>query len=173
MSTEFTDLTALETAAAPKTKKRTARARKKATPVVVPAPTPAPEGPTVRDRSLTHYAVAGVATMSAMSAGLNGYSHAQHATVVWAGWGLGILIPVIILLLGKVAGTLHKRGYRERSYVTAGSGLGLLVLSVWHCAESIALLTGSPLLLALPMAVAIDVGFVCCELAILADETKE
>jgi hypothetical protein len=43
------------------------------------------------------------------------------------------------------------------------------LLSVWHCATSISLLTGSPLLLALPMAVAIDVGFVCCEVAALVE----
>jgi hypothetical protein len=36
--------------------------------------------------------------------------NAQHATVAWAGWGMGLTIPAIILLLGKVAGLLWKRG---------------------------------------------------------------
>jgi hypothetical protein len=163
METKFTDRTALETVAPAKPKSR--RTRKKASPL----PSPAPIAPTARDRSLYRYATTGVAGMSVLSALLNGYSHSQHATVAWAGWGLGLAVPAIILVLGKVAGILHGRGRPQLAYTTAGSGLGLLALSVWHCSESIALLTGSPLLLALPMAVAIDVGFVCCELAIIAD----
>lgn len=128
-------------------------------------PAPPPAG----DR-MGVYATAGVAVMSVLSAGLNGYAHAQHATVVWAGWGLGIAIPVIILLLGKVGGCLFHRGRKTLAYATGAAGVGLLVLSVWHCTTSISLLTGSPLLLAAPMALAIDLGFVCCELALLEDK---
>jgi hypothetical protein len=108
--------------------------------------------------------------MSALSAGLNGYANAQHAPYAWAGWLVGIAIPAIILVLGKVAGLCWRRGNRPLAYATAGAGVGLLGLSVWHCASSIALLTGSPLFLALPMAVAIDAGFVACEIAALEAE---
>ncbi len=118
---------------------------------------------------LARYANTGVIVMAALSALLNGYANAQHATIGWAGWGMGLVIPAIILILGKVAALLHKRGQTRLAYVTAGVGIGLLALSVWHCSLSIAALTGSPLLLAAPMAVAIDCGFVCCEVAALID----
>jgi hypothetical protein len=107
--------------------------------------------------------------MAVLSAALNGYANSLEASIPWAGWGMGLTIPAIILLLGKVAGLLWKRGQHRLAYLTGGTGTGLLLLSVWHCATSISLLTGSPLLLALPMAVAIDVGFVCCEVAALVE----
>ena len=78
-------------------------------------------------------------------------------------------VPVIILLLGKVAGLLYKRGQKRAALATASAGIGLLALSVWHVSLSIAALTGSPIMLAMPMAVAIDCGFVCCEVAALLD----
>lgn len=115
------------------------------------------------------YANAGVGVMAILSALLNGYANATHAEVAWAGWGMGLVIPVIILILGKVASLLWKRGELRAAKITAGVGIGLLVLSVWHCAVSIAALTGSPLILALPMAVAIDCGFVACEWAAIQD----
>lgn len=115
------------------------------------------------------YAMSGVVIMAVLSALLNGYANAEHATVAWAGWGMGLVIPAIILILGKVASLLYKRRQKRAAHVTGGVGIGLLALSVWHCANSIAALTGSPLLLALPMAVAIDCGFVCCEIAALLD----
>jgi hypothetical protein len=144
--------------------KRVRKPRAKKPPVVQPVP---------RVDHLWQYATAGVAVNALLSALLNGYANAQHATVAWAGWAMGISIPVIILLLGKVAGLLYHRGYQPLSVVTAGSGVGLLVLSVWHCATSISLLTGGSLFLAVPMAVAIDVGFVACELAALYGEERK
>lgn len=122
----------------------------------------------VKADNLQTYAVTGVAIMAALSALLNGYANAQHAEVRWAGWGMGLVVPAIILILGKVAGLLYKRGERRLAYLTAAVGIGLLALSVWHCSLSIAALTGSPIILAAPMAVAIDCGFVCCEIAALA-----
>ncbi len=119
--------------------------------------------------NLRHYANAGVIIMAALSALLNGYANATHATVAWAGWCMGIVIPIIILILGKVAALLFKRGKVSNAKATGAVGVGLLALSVWHCSLSIAALTGSPILLALPMAVAIDAGFVACEFAALQD----
>jgi hypothetical protein len=52
------------------------------------------------------------------------------------------------------------------------SGAALLLLSVWHCSQSIALLTGSPVALALPMAVAIDCGLVACEVALISEPRR-
>jgi hypothetical protein len=107
--------------------------------------------------------------MAVLSALLNGYANSQEATVYVAGWLMGLVIPAIVLTLGKVAGLLHKRQQRRLAYLTGGTGTGLLFLSVWHCATSISLLTGSPLLLSMPMAVAVDCGLVCCEIAALAE----
>jgi hypothetical protein len=117
------------------------------------------------DDHLFTYAYTGVAMMAVLSAGLNGYANSLHATVEFAGWAMGVVIPAIILILGKVAGILWKRRQNNLAYVTAGAGIGLLLLSVWHCACSIAMLTGCHIIAAVPMAVAIDVGFVACELA--------
>jgi len=127
--------------------------------------------PAAKPERSTLYAAAGVGIMSITSMGLNGYAFSLHATVPVAGWALGIIIPIFVLVLFKVAGdkfTLHK-GF---ALLTGATGSGVLLLSVWHCSESIALLTGSPLLLALPMAVACDIGLVCCEVALLLDTSK-
>jgi hypothetical protein len=118
---------------------------------------------------LRHWALGGVGLMVVLSALLNGYANAQHATVYLAGWMMGLVIPCIVLLIFKVAGLLYKRQRMRGSYTMFTIGTGLLFLSVWHCSTSIALLTGSPLLLSLPMAIAIDCGLVGCEIAALVD----
>jgi VIT1/CCC1 family predicted Fe2+/Mn2+ transporter len=46
-----------------------------------------------------------------------------------------------------------------------GVGVTVLALSVWHCTEAISLLTGSPLLLAVLLAIGIDCGMVGTEMA--------
>ncbi len=53
---------------------------------------------------------------------------------------------------------------------TASVGVGLLLLSVWHCASAVAALTGSPLILAVPFAVAVDAGLVALELALALED---
>lgn len=135
-------------------------------------PVPAPAKPAGSDR-LHAYAYTAVAVTAVLSALCNGYANSLQATIPWAGWAIGLAIPGIILLLAKVAGLLWKRGHRQLALVTGGTGVGLLLLSVWHCAVSISLLTtgetGWGLLLSLPMAVAIDAGLVCCEVAALVD----
>ncbi len=113
------------------------------------------------------WAYAGVALMAVMSMGLNGYTNAQHSPVGWAGWGMGLAIPAIILLVARVAGLKYKAGKQVAAKIGAGVIVSLLALSVWHCATSIATLTGSHIMLALPMAIAIDCGLVYCEWATL------
>lgn len=125
--------------------------------------------PTKAERQLTQkrWATVGVIMTAVLSAGLNGYANSLHASMAWAGWALGISVPLIVVTLGRVAtGANHK-------YVTLMavlSGLSLLGLSVWHCSESISLLTGSSVWLSLPMAIAIDCGLVSCETALMAEE---
>src|SRR5262249_48201962 len=46
-----------------------------------------------------------------------------------------------------------------------GTGCSVLALSVWHCTDALALLTGSPPFLAFLLAVGIDCGLVACEVA--------
>ena len=120
--------------------------------------------------SAKHWAVFGVALTGILSAGLNGYANSQHATIPWAGWLLGIAVPVLVLTLAKVAGERWRgQGKHDMAVATfaAASGAALLLLSVWHCATSIALLTGAPAILALPQAIAIDCGLVACEVALI------
>lgn len=52
---------------------------------------------------------------------------------------------------------------RRLSYAVASVATFTLTLSVWHCTEALSLLTGSPVFLALLLAVGIDCGMVCCE----------
>ena len=82
---------------------------------------------------------------------------------------MGLSVPVIVLTLGKVSGDKYKRGHRPEAAVTATAGVALLLLSVWHCATSIAGLTGSELHLAIPMALAVDLGLVGCEVSLLRE----
>lgn len=112
-------------------------------------------------------ALAGVGIMLTLSALLNGYANAKHSPVAWAGWGMGIVTPVIVLILAKVAGGKWRAGQQIMAHLAGWSGVGLLLLSVWHCAESITTITGSQFLLSVPMAVAIDIGLISCELAII------
>jgi len=127
------------------------------------------EGEPARDAAVVRWASFGVILTLALSAGLNGYANAQHATVAWAGWLMGLAVPVIVLTLAKVAGEKWRTGQRRVAWAAGASGGALLFLSVWHCANSIVLLTGPGLALAVPMAVAIDCGLVSMELALLTE----
>tara|TARA_Y100000034_G_scaffold54262_1_gene66534 strand:+ start:90 stop:512 length:423 start_codon:yes stop_codon:yes gene_type:complete len=118
---------------------------------------------------LKRWALTGVVLMAVLSALLNGYANAQHASVEWAGWGMGLVIPVVVLVIFKVAGLIYKRGHQRAAFGMGVIGCGLLFLSVWHCSTSIALLTGGGIELAIPMAIAIDCGLVGCECAALID----
>lgn len=122
---------------------------------------------------VTAWATFGVLFTLILSGLLNGYANAQHAPVAWAGWGMGLSVPVILLFLSKIAGEKYLKNQRGPAVLAGGSGLALLVLSVYHCAESVALLTGSGLGLAVPMALAIDCGLVACEVALITEKKSK
>lgn len=157
---------------APAAPPATAKAKRK--PKAKPAPRPAAAPKLAHagekaDPIVRRWATFGVGFMLALSAALNGYANAQHAPVAWAGWLMGLSVPVIVLTLAKVAGSKWLRGERRVGGFAGGSGAALLFLSVWHCSQSIAMLTGSGLLLAVPLAVAIDAGLVACEIALITE----
>ena len=119
--------------------------------------------PVRKGKALTRWAYAGVGLTLALSAGLNGMAFAEHAPAAWAGWGLGFLIPVMVLVFSRVAVLGWAEGYRRPAAVGAGATLLMVLLSVQHLAASISRLTGESMLSAGLMAVAIDVGLVVCE----------
>jgi hypothetical protein len=121
------------------------------------------------DADLRQTAALTVLICAAISGLLNAYAMYTHSPTPVLGIVLGCSIPVIVLRLGKVTGKLWKRGNRELAYFAGCSGVGLLLLSVYHCAEAVSILTGSSLLLSVPLAVAIDCGLVACELAAIAE----
>jgi hypothetical protein len=136
---------------------------------VKPKSPPKPKKQPVNDNTKS-YAKFGVIFMASLSAVLNGYSNSQHAPEPLFGWMMGFAVPIIVLVLSKIAGNKWKKGQRHMAYLSGGSGSLLLLLSVWHCAQSIAMLTGSDYLLSIPMAIAIDLGLVSCELALVTEE---
>ena len=122
--------------------------------------------------NLRRWSKSGIGLTLAMSALLNAYAYVTSlegptAMLVCAVVALGIAIPLLVLISSEVAGILWHRRQRHLAYATCATGAWLLALSVWHCACAVSTLTHSPIYLALPMAVAIDAGLVCCKLALL------
>jgi hypothetical protein len=115
------------------------------------------------------WAGAYIALTVTISMGLNAYANGLHAPseMLFAAWGMGAVIPLLVLILGRVAGLLYKQQAARTALAVASIGVGVLGLSVFHCCESISLLTGSHRLLATLLAIGIDCGFVACEVAIL------
>jgi hypothetical protein len=111
------------------------------------------------------WATAYVLLAAVMSMGLNALANGLHSPpdLKWAAWGMGALIPVLVLLLGKVAGLAWRRGQRPMAKVIGTIGTAVLLLSVFHGYQSICLLTGSHWLLSAALAVGIDLGMVGCE----------
>jgi len=122
------------------------------------------------DDGLHAWALSGVIVMAVLSSLLNGFANSQHAEIYWAAWAMGLVIPLIVFILGKVAGLLWKRGNAKLAYAVGGTGVCLLFLSVFHCSQSICLLTGSQWFLGLPLAIAIDCGLVTCEIAAIVED---
>jgi hypothetical protein len=113
------------------------------------------------------YCTAYIVLAGAMSCGLNALANGQHSVDGYKPFAylLGVTVPLLVLLLGKIGGLLWKRGKRLPAIAIGLIATVVLALSVVHCSESIALLTGSPLPLAVAMAVGIDAGMIACEVA--------
>ncbi len=58
------------------------------------------------------------------------------------------------------------------AFFVGGVACFVLLLSVWHCTEALAHLTGSPIFLAALLAIGIDFGMVACEVASIAGDGK-
>jgi hypothetical protein len=105
-----------------------------------------------------------------LSAGLNALAACRHsageglATQGAAGVVSGV-IPVLVWGLAQLAGWLVRSRQRRLAYAAGGVGVGMLLLSVLHVSEAIALLTGQHMVLAGLLAVGIDCGLVVSELA--------
>lgn len=114
---------------------------------------------------LRAWAYAGIGLTLGLSAWLNGLAFSGSAPWPVAGWGLGIMVPVLVLVFSRVAALLWGRGRRGLALVGGGAVLAVLGLSVQHLAASVAKLTGEGTATAFLLAVAVDVGLVVCELA--------
>lgn len=119
------------------------------------------------DGGLKAWAYGGAVGTLALSGWLNGMAFSLSAPEPAHGWVLGVAIPVGILTFSRVSALLWGRGRRRLAGAGGVACLSMLLLSVQHCAASIARLTGEPLALAALMALAIDAGLVVCELATL------
>jgi drug/metabolite transporter (DMT)-like permease len=122
--------------------------------------------------NLNRWATAYVALSAVMSMVLNAMANGHHAREgqVWMAYAMGALIPVLVLLLGRVAGLLHRRKKPRMSKCVGGIGVVLLLLSVFHCTESIGALTGSNWVLAAALAIGIDCGLVACEVVSVVED---
>ncbi len=158
MTAQLMPMTTLEAPAAPR--KRPGKGRSAPKAIERPAP--------VRRAAEEAWAHGYVWGAAAVSCGLNGLAFSSHAApgLAWAAWGLGIVVPAGVLALGRWAATLFRRGRKTLSAAVGAIAGALLLLSVWHCTESIAALTGSPLVLAGLMAIAVDAGMAACEVSV-------
>jgi hypothetical protein len=76
----------------------------------------------------------------------------------------GVVVPILILILFTVAGRFVHRSSPRKAAWPAFAGLGLLVLSLWHCTTSLTMF-GLPWMMALLFAIGIDAGIVSLELS--------
>jgi hypothetical protein len=60
------------------------------------------------EKALKLWARAYIGMSIALSMGLNAYAFGLHATIPAAGMALGLVVPVLVLMLGRVAGHLAK-----------------------------------------------------------------
>jgi len=98
-----------------------------------------------------------------LSAGLNGLAFSSSAPTPAYGWALGFAIPALVLIFSRVSALLYQNGLKMLAYAGAVTTLSILLLSVQHCAVSIASLTGEHVALATLMSLSIDGGLVLCE----------
>lgn len=123
----------------------------------------------------------GIALTCGLSVVLNAHAnlHHMHASLVSTAAILplfmGVVIPCLVYIFARVAGTQWRRKARviiggrriPLAAITAFSAVGLLGLSIEHCATSLTLLAGMSGWQAYAMAIAIDGGLVACELDVV------
>lgn len=119
--------------------------------------------------TLLQWARAGVFLSIGLSALLNGFANAEHARPGFGviGWGLGLCVPALILILARVSGGAFLRGRKVLGSAGGFVCVGLLGLSVRHCAHTFAVLTGADTVSAVLWAIGVDAGLVVCELVTL------
>ncbi len=111
-----------------------------------------------------------VMTAIVLSSGLNAWANvdmsaAESVFGMTAAAALGAIVPVLVWMVSKIAGHSWRAGRRNQAYALGAGGIGLLFLSIWHCAHAITLLTGGGLFLAILLAVGIDYNLVASEVA--------
>lgn len=122
--------------------------------------------------NLCRYAHSVVFLSAGLSMLLNSLANATHASPdskVLA-YGMGAMIPILVLLLGRVSGLLYRRKKVNLAYTIGGIASVLLLLSVFHCAESIMALTGSNWVIAGALAIGIDCGLIACEVVTVLED---
>jgi hypothetical protein len=105
-----------------------------------------------------------------LSSGLNAWANvdmcgSDSVLACGAAAGLGAVVPGLVWMLGHVAGHAYRAGRRYLACAVGAAGVALLVLSIWHCAHAIALLTGGGIALSGLLAVGIDYGLIASEVA--------
>lgn len=113
-----------------------------------------------------------------LSAALNGWAsvlncESENQITQSAAGLVGALIPGFVWVAFKGSGWAFKAEYWKCGLATGLAGVALLLLSLWHCAESIAYLTGSGWWMGLLMAVGIDYGLVSSEVAAIVAHVDE
>ena len=117
-----------------------------------------------------------VAAAVVLSSGLNAWANvdlcgSENVLACSAAGVLGAVVPGLVWMLGKIAGHAHRANKTLVSGSVGAAGVVLLILSIWHCAHAIALLTGGGILLSGLLAVGIDYGLVASEVAsVMASE---
>jgi len=111
-----------------------------------------------------------VVTACVLSSALNAWANvdmcgSDHVVACTAAGLLGAVVPGLVWMLGKIAGHAYRAGRRGHAAGVGAAGVALLILSIWHCAHAIALLTGGGILLSGLLAVGIDYGLIASEVA--------
>jgi hypothetical protein len=105
-----------------------------------------------------------------LSSGLNAWANVDMCgsdnVLACASAGvLGAVVPGLAWMLSKIAGHAYRAGRKRMAIAVGAAAVALLVLSVWHCAHAIALLTGGGVVLSGLLAVGIDYGLVASEVS--------
>ena len=114
----------------------------------------------------TRYVIAACVLSSGLNAWANVDMCVSDSLLACSAAGiLGAVIPGLAWMLSKIAGHAYRAGRKRLACMVGIAAVSLLVLSIWHCAHAIALLTGGGVVLSSLLAVGIDYGLVASETA--------